>query len=162
MAIKTRIREVTFSVPFVIGKARPRVTMHGTFTPAATRRAEQAIREAYEQAVADKGGTVDDYRAGKFEKTETQDDIRIPVSVTIWTQRPLPKSKRKSILTEPDTCKPDADNIEKLVMDALNGVAWIDDSQVTDLSVRKDYRYRNAPERTTVRILWGDDWSEEE
>lgn len=159
--MRTRVREVMFSVPFVIGKARPQVTKHGNYTPAKTRRAEQAIRDAYEQAVVDKGGTVDDYRAGKFEKTETHDDIRIPVSVTIWTQRPLPKSKRKGILTEPDTCKPDADNIEKLVMDALNGVAWIDDSQVTDPNVHKKYRYRGAPERTTVRILWGNDWSEE-
>ena len=57
----TRVREVTFSVPFVAGKARVRVTRHGNYTPPKTRRAEQAIREAYEQAVADKGGTVDDY-----------------------------------------------------------------------------------------------------
>ena len=147
--MRTRIRDVTFSVPFVIGKARPRVTMHGTFTPAKTRRAEKAIREAYEAAVTKKGGTVDDYRAPAHES----------VRLRIETQRPLPESRKKSISTEPDTYKPDADNVTKLVMDALNGTAWVDDAQVDDLNVHKDYRYRNAPERTTVHVLWGNDWS---
>ena len=33
--------------------------------------------------------------------------------------------------------KPDADNIAKVVMDALNGVAYADDAQVTLLTVKK-------------------------
>lgn len=28
------------------------------------------------------------------------------------------------------TSKPDKDNVEKLILDALNGIAWVDDSQV--------------------------------
>lgn len=112
-------------------------------------RAEKAIRDAYERAVADKDGTVADYRAPKH----------VSVSVTIWTQRPLPKSRAKKISTEEDTYKPDADNVTKLVLDALNGVAWADDAQVTDLNVHKKYRYRDAPTRTMVHILWGKDWS---
>lgn len=149
--MRTRVREVMFSVPFVIGKARPQVTIHGTYTPAKTRQAEQAIREAYEQAVADKGGTVDDYRAPAHES----------VSLRIETQRPLPESRKKSMSTEPDTYKPDADNVAKLVLDALNDVAWADDAQVDELVVSKGYRYRGTSERTTVRVLWGNDWSEE-
>jgi len=39
--------------------------------------------------------------------------------------------------------KPDVDNIAKLQMDALKGLLWRDDTQVTDLSVRK--RYGTAP-----------------
>ena len=35
--------------------------------------------------------------------------------------------------------KPDADNIAKIVLDALNGVAYEDDSQVINLSVQKRY-----------------------
>ena len=153
--------EVSFSVPFVAGKERPRHHGKVTYTPAATVRAEKAIRDAYERAVADKGGTVADYRATRSEKTKTQDSAPISVSVTIWTQRPLPKSRAKKISTEEDTYKPDADNVTKLVLDALNGVAWVDDAQVTDLNVHKKYRYRGAPERTTVHILWGRDWSEQ-
>ena len=35
------------------------------------------------------------------------------------------------------TKKPDADNIAKIIMDALNGVAYEDDRQVVELIVRK-------------------------
>lgn len=37
------------------------------------------------------------------------------------------------------TKKPDADNIAKIVLDALNGVAYTDDTQVVNLSVQKRY-----------------------
>lgn len=37
------------------------------------------------------------------------------------------------------TKKPDCDNIAKIVLDALNGIAYYDDSQVVELSVYKLY-----------------------
>ena len=46
--------------------------------------------------------------------------------------------------------KPDADNVAKIVADALNGLAYDDDAQITDLSVMK--RYGQEPE---VRVkVW--------
>ncbi len=66
--------------------------------------------------------------------------------VTIDVQRSCPKNTPKFRRGEPDTYKPDADNISKLVLDALNGIAWKDDSQVTVLTVKKHPRYlRNVP-----------------
>jgi Holliday junction resolvase RusA-like endonuclease len=47
------------------------------------------------------------------------------------------------------TGKPDKDNIEKLVMDALNGVAWVDDCQVDRGPVVKRY---GVPERIEVTV----------
>ena len=35
--------------------------------------------------------------------------------------------------------KPDADNIAKIILDALNGIAFSDDRNITDLKVRKEY-----------------------
>ena len=35
--------------------------------------------------------------------------------------------------------KPDIDNVVKAVLDALNGVAYRDDTQVVELHVRKSY-----------------------
>lgn len=35
------------------------------------------------------------------------------------------------------TKKPDADNVLKAVLDALNGLAWVDDAQVFSATVRK-------------------------
>ena len=37
------------------------------------------------------------------------------------------------------TKKPDVDNVAKSVLDALNGVAWLDDSQVVRLEISKSY-----------------------
>ena len=37
------------------------------------------------------------------------------------------------------TKRPDIDNISKIVMDALNGIAWHDDSQVISILARKQY-----------------------
>lgn len=35
--------------------------------------------------------------------------------------------------------KPDVDNVAKLVLDALNGVAYVDDKQIVELNVIKKY-----------------------
>ena len=44
----------------------------------------------------------------------------------------------------------DLDNLEKLVKDALNGVAWLDDSQVTDVAKVKRVDRENP--RTVVLV----------
>ncbi|MDF2537449.1 MAG: Holliday junction resolvase [Herbinix sp.] len=38
------------------------------------------------------------------------------------------------------TKKPDIDNIAKVILDALNGIAYKDDTQVVTLEVRKFYK----------------------
>ena len=35
--------------------------------------------------------------------------------------------------------KPDADNIAKIILDSLNGVAYKDDSQIVDIRIIKKY-----------------------
>lgn len=76
------------------------------------------------------------------------------VTVAIVATRPLPKSRPKYVVYEPDTYKPDADNIAKLVLDGLNGRAWEDDAQVTDLTVSKTGRTRNEYEGMTICVSW--------
>lgn len=73
------------------------------------------------------------------------------ISVSIAVFRALPKSRPKKIASEPDTVKPDVDNIAKTVLDALNGVAYADDSQVVRLVVNKFPRERRE-EHITVWI----------
>ena len=52
----------------------------------------------------------------------------------------LSKRKKEELLFGVNyTKKPDADNIAKIVLDSLNGLAYKDDSQVTLLSVFKYY-----------------------
>lgn len=132
---------IRFEVPFVRGKGRPRfVKATGrTYTPDKTAEAMNAIRAAYIAA----GGSM------------APDDAEVSVHIT--TVRPLPKTSPKRIDSEPDTHKPDIDNIAKLVLDALNGTAWRDDAQVTDLVVGKCRRMRGAVPRTYVWVDWSTD-----
>jgi Holliday junction resolvase RusA-like endonuclease len=66
-----------------------------------------------------------------------------PVEVSIEAQFLPPvswsKKKRDAAIGRQVTTKPDADNIAKIICDALNGVVWVDDSQVSVLTVRKYY-----------------------
>lgn len=132
-------RSFLVTVPFVRGKGRVRfVRATGrTYTPDATAEAMELIRMAYAKAsegqIAAKG---------------------IPVRVSIATTRAMPKSRPKRLEEEPDVFKPDCDNIAKLCLDVLNGVAWVDDTQVTTLVVQKMPRLRGGEDRTTIAISW--------
>lgn len=109
------------------GKARQRVTRNGTYTPKKTRDYEALVRKCYQYAA------------------NGQQFGEQPVCVIIRANYGVPKSastkkKNAMLLGEiPPTKKPDADNIAKAICDALNGVAWRDDSQVISLIVRKRY-----------------------
>ncbi len=58
-----------------------------------------------------------------------------------------PKSRREARWK---TSRPDADNLSKLIKDALNTVAWRDDAQVVSLHVWKQY---SDTARVSVRIV---------
>lgn len=119
----------------VRGKGRPRFTRGGNaYTPKGTRDYESAIREAFENATG-----------------RPPEPFSGPIAVCIKTYRQLPKSTPKSVHSEPDTHKPDIDNVAKIVLDALNGVAWDDDAQVVSLTVSKLNRTR-LPEMLSVSI----------
>jgi Holliday junction resolvase RusA-like endonuclease len=108
------------------GKARPRFTRGGhTYTPTATALYEKAVTRAFLQA---KGVILDG-----------------EVRAVITAYYPIPKSTSKkkkdemlSGIVRP-TKKPDCDNIAKIILDALNKVAYKDDSQVVELVVNKMY-----------------------
>lgn len=132
--MKTCRGSLTFRVDGeVVGSARPRVTRNGTYTPKRTRDYRKRIARAFTEA----GGEMHDG----------------PHSVGIDVYRALPKSRPKRVESEPDTFKPDVDNICKNVLDALNGVAWPDDSCVTGLRVVKWPR-RRCEECIEVTVTW--------
>jgi Holliday junction resolvase RusA-like endonuclease len=47
----------------------------------------------------------------------------------VWKTRDMPRARHAK--------KPDRDNLDKAVMDALKGIAWIDDAQVCDGRIQK-------------------------
>ena len=80
----------------------------------------------------------------------------IPLDVRIVAYFPIPKSaskKRQAMMRVNrlrPTKKPDCDNIAKAVLDALNDIAYHDDSQVVDHQLRKFY---SDNPRVTVKII---------
>lgn len=109
------------------GKGRPRFTRGGgVYTDPQTKAYEQKIASEYHRS----GGAL-------FED--------VPVKVFIEVRYGIPKSesRKMQMAMQRDkvlpTKKPDIDNVVKIVMDALNGVAYTDDKQVIDLYARKVY-----------------------
>lgn len=126
------------------GKARPKVNTltHRAYTPEGTRQYEQTVRLSYLSAYP---------ACGRFHSG--------PCSVKICAYHSVPPSwsrrkKEKALSGElqPEK-KPDCDNIAKAVLDALNGLAYRDDSQVTALEITKRYADRGY---VTVSIKSGE------
>lgn len=68
------------------------------------------------------------------------------VSVTCHFYFDRPKSVKK---IGPKTTKPDSDKLARSVLDALTGIVFEDDSQVTDLQVTKAF---GSPARAELKI----------
>ena len=107
-------------------KARPRVRRDGhAYTPSQTTQYEELVRFCWRCAGAVK--------------------LDGAISALILARYPVPKRDSKKTQNAkicgeiPCTIKPDCDNIAKIVLDALNGLAYDDDSQVTELEVHKLY-----------------------
>ena len=113
------------------GKGRPRFSRVGSFTKVYTDK--QTL--SYEAMIA------------FFAKQAmgVTDLLETPVSVFLYVRLPVPQSyskKRREVClggTEKPCKKPDIDNIAKTYLDAMNGVIFVDDTQVVDLHVKKLY-----------------------
>lgn len=111
-----------------IAKQRPRVTKSGiAYTPSKTVNYEAIVRYTYQS------------------KYPQQEPILGLIEATIIAVFPVPKSysnKKTSELLKGHhnyDKKPDCDNLAKIILDALNGIAYKDDSQVTLLHIAKEY-----------------------
>ena len=128
---RTNALECVMSFKELPTKARPRYDRRNnrTYTPQKTLKAEHDIRRQWEDAHGDKMGCFDG-----------------EVRVYIEAQRPLSKSNPKFWAGRADLMKPDADNLAKVICDSLNGLAYKDDSQITQLAVTFDRRvpYRDV------------------
>lgn len=124
---------VCFSVPGKPqGKGRPRFTRSGhTYTPDRTAEYEERVKLAYKQA----GGG----KLSGFVSADICAVFAVPKSHT--------KAQRAAALNASFAPKkPDCDNIAKIILDALNGIAYDDDAQIVKLRVEKRYG-------TTERVL---------
>ena len=79
----------------------------------------------------------------KTEATKIPDNHRVYLEIRAYFQIPksISKKKREKMLSGSikPTKKPDCDNISKVICDALNGIAFHDDSMIVGLEVEKFY-----------------------
>ena len=109
--------------------ARPRVTAHGTYTPKRCRDYKAAVAAA----------------AKKKMRGMEMFDGAVMCHIRLFYKVPKSYTKEKRMAAENNIILPvgrntgDADNHAKAIMDALTGIVWRDDSQVTYLVVSKLY-----------------------
>jgi Holliday junction resolvase RusA-like endonuclease len=121
------------------GKARPRVnTYTGTaYTPTPTKDYENLVKQYFK------------IKYPRYVALEGR------ISVKIVAQFKVPKTatkKDKALIEEgllSPTKKPDIDNIVKIILDAMNKMAFKDDNQITKLEVEKIY---GSEEKVYVKI----------
>lgn len=116
-------------------KQRPRVFRNKytgrtqTITPQATVDYENKVKASF-------------YEARDGEKFFITGAVHMTVNVYVAIAKSTPKKTREKMLTgeiKPITRTGDLDNLYKAITDALNGVAYNDDSQIIDATIRKFY-----------------------
>ena len=112
-----------------VAKGRPRIGKFGTaYTPPKTRKAEKIMQELAKVQMA----------------VQKKEMFLGPVAVAIQFEMKKPKKP-----AQPFPSRSDLDNYAKLVCDALNEIAWKDDSQIVDLYLTK--RWSEAS-KITIQI----------
>lgn len=120
-----------------VPKGRPRFTKTGrVYTPAKTKE--------YEKAVAA-------YAREKWKQQPTTNEVFL--EVVFYLHRP--QRLMRNYLPEgpvPCPCKPDLDNLIKAIKDALNGILWADDGQVTKILASKYYHEKQGQPRIEIQV----------
>jgi Holliday junction resolvase RusA-like endonuclease len=123
------------------GKGRARSTRTGHhYTPAETVGYETRLAWMFRQAAPD--------------WVPLDGPVRLTIGVVYDVPESWSKRKQKAALDGGilPTVKPDWDNIGKIVSDALNGVAWKDDKQITSAVVTKWYGIQAALRITVQEV----------
>lgn len=120
----------------IVGKGRPRFARRGsfvsTYTPAKTTNYENLVRLLYNEQNKD-----------NTSKNKYFDKEPLKLTINAYFDIPLSFSKKKAKQAINGeiypTKKPDFDNIAKIITDALNKVAYSDDTQIVTCTINKKY-----------------------
>lgn len=112
-----------------VAKGRPRVTKSGiTYTPHKTQGYENLVKMCYME---------------QGNKVKLEGRLQLAMLAYFQIPKSAPKKLQKLMdeQIERPIKKPDIDNILKIVTDALNKLAYDDDSQIVSVRVEKFYSY---------------------
>lgn len=129
-----------FEIPGpVTGKGRPRINTYTcrAYTPNKTKEYEELAKQ---------------YFVLKYPR-HIPIEGRVKVSIIAYFKIPKGTNKKNEELMLngiiSPTKKPDIDNIEKIILDAMNSLAFKDDNQITKLEIEKVY---SEEEKVYVKI----------
>ena len=108
------------------GKGRPRFTRSGhTYTPEKTKDYERLVRTTFISSYPN--------------AIPLEDALRVEIVAYYQIPKSYSKKKKQECLYGhiQVQSKPDVDNIAKIVLDSLNGYAYVDDKQVVELHMIK-------------------------
>lgn len=111
-----------------IAKARPRLNKFGyTYTPEKTVNYENLVKYTFQSEFP--------YHEPFMGLVEAN------ITCIFDIPKSYSKKKTKELLETHNNYnhKPDCDNLAKIILDSLNGIAYKDDSQVTILHINKEY-----------------------
>ena len=112
-----------------VGKGRPKFARRGNFVTAYT----PAKTKTYEAVIADFATTDMGAKPCSTGAVQLHVDAYMPIPAS-WSRAKKLRALRGEIHP---TTKPDLDNVCKAGADALNGIAYKDDSQIVGLSMIK-------------------------
>lgn len=109
-----------------LGKQRPKFGKGFTYTPKKTVDYENYVKFIFQQ---------------KYGQPNLTGQIKADIIVYFDVPQSASKTKKTEMLLNMirPTKKPDCDNIAKIILDSLNGIAYADDKQIISLSVEKYY-----------------------
>lgn len=119
-----------FEVPGkIIGKGRPRLNTYtgNVYTPTRTKDYESLVQQYFM------------LKYPRFKPFEGR--VKVEIDALFEIPKSVKKAEKELMLQNKinPTKKPDIDNIVKIILDAMNGVAFKDDIQITKLDVEKNY-----------------------
>ena len=124
--------QITYSVPGEPrGKGRPKFARRGnfvkTYTDAKTASYEDQIRFYALKAMGD--------------TKAIQGAVRVFISIRMSVPKSYSVKRREACLSgsEKPLKKPDWDNVAKSICDAMNGIIYVDDTQIIEAHVTKQY-----------------------
>ena len=126
------------------GKGRPRLGRSGhAYTPHDTANYENLVKVCFRDNYPD--------------HIPIDPSVGVKAEIKAFYSIPKSASKKKRLGMQIGFVrplkKPDCDNIAKIVCDALNGIAYHDDSQIYEMTVQK--HYSDTPS-VTVRLEYSD------
>ena len=86
----------------------------------------------------------------KYKGKPIDEEVSLDLAFYLKMAESWSKKKKERLNMQPHTGKKDLDNAIKFILDALNGVVWLDDSIIFEIHATKHWAYEG---KTVIEVL---------